>query len=880
MSLPGMRRDLLVAALGFVVAIGGAGLRAAEPADPPQFEREILPILTAHCFKCHGLEAAKAALDLRGVELMLRGGDSGPAMVPGSSAESLIHQRIAERSMPPKGELPLTDDKIERIRRWIDAGAKTAGADAAADVPAASPVRDEDRRFWAFRPLARPSVPEVSAGSSVRTAVDAFIQSRLEKDGVAPVSEAEPRTLARRLSFDLVGLPPAREEVEAFLGDTAPDAYERFVDRLLSSPHFGERWGRYWLDTAGYVDTIGDDTDATIAKVAAGKWRYRDYVVAALNNDKPFDRFLVEQIAGDELVDWRSADRYSPEMLELLIATGYLRSAADETLQNELNTADIRHAVLARTMEVTVGGLLGLTVGCARCHSHKYDPIPQEDYYRLLAVFAPAFNPQAWIQPAQRELPDVSAAERSRLDKVIAEIDKQVSECEARLEELRKPARERLFEARLAALHEVIRADTKAALETPADKRNDVQRYLVEKFEPQLRVSTEEVDAALTAADRDTCQKLQADIAGLKDRRPRWGTIQAVYDVGPPPPFYLLRRGNHETPGAAVEPGLLRVLCTSDAEAVLTAPPPTSHSSGRRMALARWLTAADSPAAALVARVWVNRVWQQLFGEGIVATSDNFGSSGAQPTHHELLDWLAHEFIATGWRTKPLIKLLVTSSAYRRASNANPAHGADATFRADELWSRTRLRQLDSEIIRDAILATSGQLDRSLGGPPIMTESRPDATVAVKADGQPSPTSGNRRSMYLLCRRRYHLSLLDVFGQPEMAGNCPRRSPSAVVSQSLALLNDPFLLDQASHFADRVRREAMDPSLNGQIERAFQLALSRPPRPDELQWATELIDRQSARYRAVPLAEVEAAHKALSHLCHMLFCTNEFLYVQ
>jgi hypothetical protein len=877
----------LGAALISLCAILCAALPARADEAPIVFENDILPILAAHCFKCHGLEARKAGLDLRTVGIMLRGGDNGPAIVKGAASESMLYQRIADRSMPPEKELPLTDAKIELFRRWLDGGAASLNADAPPPESAAPAVTDADRQFWSFQKPRRSAVPQVRHAVAARTPVDAFVLARLEEKSLGFSVEAERTSLVRRTAYDLLGLPPTTEQLEEFVNDRSEGAYERMVDRLLASPHFGERWGRHWLDGAGYVDTIGDDTDAAITKVSAGKWLYRDYVVRSFNEDKPFDQFLIEQLAGDELVDWRSAEVLTDPMKQLLIATGMLRTAADETLQNELNTADIREAVLEHTMEVVGSNVLGLTINCARCHSHKFDPIPQEDYYRMLAIFSPAFNPQSWLQPAQRELPDISLAEKARAEAHNADLENQVTACNEKLSAMRKPYEERLLQARLAEIPEPIRADTKAAVETPAEKRSEIQKYLADKFAASLKVSPEDVIAALAPADKASTDSLTAEIAELNARRRTWGTIQAVYDVGPPPPTYLLRRGDLDRPGAEVPPGFLQVLYESPSPASAAEDKPNPQDSGRRLAFARWLTQRDSAAAGLVARVQVNRIWQYLFGQGIVATSDNLGHSGGRPTHPELLDWLAVEFQSSGWRIKPLIKLIVTSSVYRQASRREPDVanvGPDGSSTLDpelidpsnELLWRMPLRQLESEGVRDAILSISGQLSDKVGGPPTMIEGRPDGTVVVKREGS-SPESVHRRSLYLLARRRYNLSLLEAFDQPELTSNCTRRTPSAVVSQSLTLLNDDFVIEQAAAFATRVERDAVD--TRGQIGRAFQIALSRKPSEVEMQWANQLLERQTERYRQKPVAPAEAAHQALAHLCQMLISTNEFLYI-
>jgi hypothetical protein len=400
-----------------------------------------------------------------------------------------------------------------------------------------------------------------------------------------------------------------------------------------------------------------------------------------------------------------------------------------------------------------------------------------------------------------------------------------------------------------------------------------------------LKISAEEIAASQTEADKSTATRLEQEIATLNSGRRSWGTIQAVYDVGPPPATYLLRRGNLDRPGPEVAPGFLQVLAETDAKATIAGPPLHQHASGRRLAFARWLTDVQTPAGGLVARVYVNRVWQYLFGQGIVGTSDNFGHSGDRPTHPELLDWLAIEFQAGGWHVKPLVRLIMTSAAYRQASHRErTSPGVDdgqsdpqLVDPANELLWRMRLRQMESECVRDAILIASGNLEVALGGPPTMIEGKPDGTVVVKKEGS-SPRTAHRRSMYLLARRRYNLSLLEAFDQPELTSNCTRRTPSAVVSQSLAMLNDDFVKQQAAEFAARVRSLAGEE--NNRVIHAFRIALAREPVEAEVAWAAELLQRQTQRYQHMSMSPAVATDKALAHLCQALLNTNEFLYIR
>jgi hypothetical protein len=719
--------------------------------------------------------------------------------------------------------------------------------------------------------------------------VDAFLLSRLEANKLTLSPDADRITLLRRASLDLLGLPPAPEEVDAFLADERPDAYERLLDRLLASPHFGERWGRHWLDVVGYADTVGFDTDANNLVLSEGKWRYRDYVIAAFNLDKPYDRFITEQLAGDELVDWRNAPEFTPAIRQALIATGYLRTARDHTHEPESNIPLSYYGVLHDTVAMVGNSLLGLTLNCAQCHNHKFDPIPQRDYYQLMAVFTPAYNPESWKpvfpwkpEVKDRGLPDVSATGKAALDRQNEEIDRQVAELTRQLAELRRPCEARLREAKLQAVPEPIRADTRAAVDTPPEKRSEVQNYLAGKFEAALRVKPEEVTAALSTADRSTADRLSSNIAALNGRRRTFGKIQALYDVGPPPRTFLLKRGNYETPGDEVQPGFLSVLTEPNRSSVILECAPAGPSSGRRTALARWLTEPGSRASALLARVLVNRLWQHLFGRGLVPTPENFGKSGEPPTHPELLEWLSSEFAGSGWRVKLMLKLLMTSTAYRQASQPGAADGEADPQKvdpSDQLLWRMRLRRLEAEAIRDTILTVSGRLDPTMGGPPVLLRALPDGQVVIDEKALPTHATSGKRSVYLLSRRAYNLSLLTVFDQPLVAVNCPCRDASAVPLQSLTMLNGAFVEEQAKHFADRVAR-AGDVTGEGAVRAAFRLALARPPSAAEVRICSQLLECQAATFRAANKPAAEADRHALMQLCHTLLNTSEFLYVE
>ncbi len=438
-ALRGMGPTGLSGALVWFMALQVSLASDGERPKPVAFERDVRPILATNCAGCHGADRPKAGLDLRSVAAMMRGGKSGPALSPSDPDGSLLLERIAQGEMPPGKARKLSADEVATVREWIRDGARTDHP-VASTPTTASPVRDEDRRFWSFRPLRQPTVPTGTLAGRMRTPVDRFLQASLEPKGLTFSPDADPSTLVRRAYLDVLGLPPSIEEVDAFLADDRPDAFERVVDRLLASPHLGERWGRHWLDVAGYVDTVGFDTDATNIILSEGKWRYRDYVIRAFNEDRPYDRFLTEQLAGDELYDWRKAKRFTPAMREALIATGYLRTAHDLTHEDVGVIPQNFYGIAHDTIEIVGTGLLGLTINCARCHSHKFDPIPQEDYYRLMAVFSPAYNPQAWLpviptetKSRDRGLPDVSPAEVAEIERHNRGVDRRLKELRDRL---------------------------------------------------------------------------------------------------------------------------------------------------------------------------------------------------------------------------------------------------------------------------------------------------------------------------------------------------------------------------------------------------------------------------------------------------------------
>ncbi len=879
----------LTTLLVVTVCAGGLGVCpclavAASAAESPSFDRDVRPILKAHCTHCHGEEEEIAgAVDLRLRRFMDRPGESGePPLVAGDPEASLLVRVIESGEMPQDGK-PLEPEKIAVIKAWIAAGA-VADAPEPESLPPGAYVSESERRHWAFQPIADPPVPEHGADDRVRTPIDAFLAATLRDRGLAFAADADRRTLIRRVTLDLTGLPPTPDAVERFVADTSADAYDRLVDELLASPAYGERQARHWLDAVGYADSNGH-AEADSPRPYA--WHYRDYVVRSMQADKPWDVFLQEQLAGDELagvVHGATAEAVQdPARLEQLVATGFLRMAPDGTGDPLPDKELARHEVVAEQLKVVSSALLGLTVGCAQCHDHRLDPIPQVDYYRLRAIFEPAFDVAQWRPPAQRRC---SLATPDELAKA-AEIEKQAREIEADAKAMEKTFLDEIFEKEILKLPEVERDPYRAARATAAKDRTPEQAALIKKYPSALALySLNLYDAA--AAKKVTERRNEAQ--ALRKTKPPEDFVMAMTEVrGRVPETKLLHRGDHGQPRQAVEPGELGVL-VGDGTEPLEFEPPASGSSGRRLAYARWLTGGRHP---LVARVLVNRFWMHHFGRGIVATPGDFGLAGERPSHPELLDWLATRFMEGGWRLKALQRLIVTSTAYRQAAQ-NPA--AVAVDPDNALLARWRIRRLDAESLRDATLLAAGRLTMQAGGPPVAVGRDPSGRVQegreeLNANGDVIKLAavgadGFRRSLYLTYRRSLPLTLMDTFDAPTMLPNCEQRTSSTVATQSLFMLNDAFVIDNATALAERVRRERPD-TLRGQIEQAWLVLIARRPSDAELVEALVHVAEQADALRAfhaahppakdAPAADPQA--EALASYCQVLLSSTRFLYV-
>jgi len=759
-----------------------APMSAAEPA-PPTFESDIRPIFRTHCFDCHGATDEKqGGLDLRLVRFQLTGGDSGPAVAPGDAEASHLLKRIRSGEMPP-GEGKVTAKEIDLIARWIAAGAKTARPEPETIAPGLG-ITEEERAWWAFRPILRPDLSAAPTDARNRTPIDALLRTAMPV-GLEFSADADPRTLVERAYFDLLGLPPTYEEVEQYLADSAPDAYERLIDRLLASPHYGERWARHWLDAAGYADSDGATTQDTVRTWA---FKYRDYVIRAFNADKPFDRFLQEQLAGDELAGPITGD-LTPEQIELLTATGFVRMAADGTASGD-NSPEARNQVVGDTIKIVTSSLLGVSVACAQCHDHRYDPVPQTDYYAVRAVFEPALDWQAWKTPNERHLSLYTAADRQKAAEIEAEAQKIAVERGAKEATYMAEA----FDKELTKYEEPLRSELRAAYQTAADKRNDAQKQLLD-MHPSVNISPG-VLYQYNQKAADELKKYDEQIAAVRAKKPPEEFLRTLMEpAGHAPETKLFYRGDYRTPKQAVAPGALAVCGPDSGRAEFPSKSADLPTTGRRLAFARWLAGDQNP---LTARVIANRVWMHHFGRGIVSTPADFGRLGTMPTHPALLDWLAAELRENGWSVKKLHRSIMLSTAYRQSSRRDVAKTAlDSDNR---YYGRQNVTRLDAEALRDRVLAATGALDRTQFGPPIPVKEDDSGQVIVDGDAK-------RRSLYLLQRRSQPVALMQAFDAPVMQTNCESRPSSTVATQSLMLMNGDFWLSQAGMLADRALRE-------------------------------------------------------------------------
>jgi hypothetical protein len=810
-------------------------------------QHDVIPILLLRCTACHGTRRQEGGLDLRTRESLLKGGKSGRVVVPGKPEDSRLIQRVHNEEMPPRRQLvsvsvkPMTSSELRTLEAWIRSGLPEADAAETKALSRSPEVAPEARNFWSFQPPRLPAVPIVdlaegrkpsgpaapsnteetqpdglrpsanSGGADDRqlSPIDAFVLAKLHENGLSFAPGADRVTLLRRVSFDLTGLPPSRELADEFLADDSADAWPNLLDRLLDSTRYGERWARYWLDAAGYADSEGAQNED---RVRPHFWRYRDYVIRSFNSDKPYDRFLLEQIAGDELADYANADEITPELYDNLVATGFLRTTPDRTFANITNFVPDRLEIVADEMQVFGSAILGLTLQCARCHDHKFDPLTQRDFYSLTAIFKDAYDEHDWLKSdGPRSLPHVTTVERTAWQKQIQEIDAQV-----------------------ATLQKQVEAEQ----------------------------------------DTDKQAALKKQIEQLNSSKPSEPRIRALWSRGQPSPSYLLRRGNYLTPGHPVEPNVPDVLKSPDFKFQIEAPDAASNKTGRRLALARWLTQPDHP---LTARVLVNRIWKHHFGRGLVATVGNFGTTGERPTHPKLLDWLAVEFVRNGWSIKWLHRQILTSQTWQQSSAIEDVQLPDGKLLSDEDRQRllygAPLRRLDGEALRDTLLSISGQLDLTPFGPPDGVDEATGGLITSKRSAK-----GWRRSIFVQQRRTKIPTLLENFDFPQMSPNCLERSEAIVAPQALHLLNNAMVHDLAGHFADRVIAAA-GTETDGQVDEVYRLAMSRSPTSEERQLSLDTLAALHKHWSAAGATNDEATRESLTSFCHGIMNAAAFLYV-
>jgi mono/diheme cytochrome c family protein len=781
------------------------------PKKSVDFNRQVRPLLAKHCYACHGPDKAESGVRLSDFESAIREADSGEVAVkPHKPENSEMIIRITSTDaglrMPPEGE-GLDEKSIAILRQWIAEGA-------------------EYTKHWSFQPIRRPKVPAADRTDWIQNPIDAFILSSLEEANLAPNPKASPRTLIRRLFYSLLGVPPTQIEIESFESNPSSEAYEELVDRLLADPRLGERWGRHWLDVVRYAETNSFERDG----LKENAWKYRDYVIRSFNDDKPYDQFLMEQLAGDEIDN---------PTLDSLIATGLYRLGIwDDEPADPLQAA---YDGFDDLVTVAGQGLLGLTLNCARCHDHKIDPIPQKDYYRLVAFFRDVgqFGTRS-DQNGPNQI-DVSPPE---LQDRFRKLDRELKETKAAINRLEQIG--------------IVRMKGVDQRKTETDKRKEVLKKQLREF---LDLDEWESYEALNDKEKDIAGKLRA----LPKRDFILGLARCDSQ---PPETHILLRGSPQNEGDRVEPGFVSIM-----ESPAPQIPQASRdapSAGRRKVFAEWVVDEKNW---FTSRVIVNRLWQHHFGRGIVRSANNFGQLGDNPTHPELLDWLASELIRRDWNLKSIHRLIVTSQAYQMSSKSRPDGLANDPD--NHAFWQFPMRRLSAEELRDSVLAVSGDLNLEKFGPSFF----PDVADEVKA-GQSRPGKGwgnssveeqSRRSVYIHIKRSLIPPELSVFDFPETDQTCEARFLTTQAAQALGLLNGKFLQEQADRFANRVEQESAD-GIAARIALAIRLAYGRTAEEEEVQSAIELTKKLEVDY---DLNE----HEQLKQYCLVLLNSNEFLYL-
>jgi len=868
------------------------------------------PAALAKCQQCHGDKVQMSHLSLTSRDAMLKGGDHGAGIVPGNAEDSLLYKRITGQVRPamPMAPIPaLTTEEIASIKDWINAGAPMS--DGQKSAPAATKaddgsllaygsyqerrVTDADRQWWAFKKPVAKEPPRVRDVRWSRNPIDALVRAKQEEKGLTPAPMADRNTLIRRAYLDLIGILPTPAETDAFVNDKSPRAYENLIDKLLASPHYGERWARLWLDVARSADSTGYEYDYDFENA----WRYRDYVIKAFNQDKPYNQFVKEQLAGDELDN---------PTFDSLTATGFVR-LGPRVLDRDLENPNYRFDYMDDMVRTTFQAFQGLTVNCARCHDHKFDPITRRDYYKSLAVF------NTFVE---YDYPLVPNEEWRKYETTANEINAKIKALNEQIGKIEAPYKKVLFQNSLAKYPQ----DIQDAFKVPEEQRTPGQKLLVAQVSRVTGNDDDDSPAKIKLNDEDTKtrQSLEDQIAALKKQIPakpptamgiRDGdyrfTPHAPFQPGTsgginyedlgfkgkympsageaytPPPMYFASTGlsafAEEMKAPVVEPGFLTVLSTAPAH--ITPPAKSAFpSSGRRRALAEFIASEENP---LTARVMVNRLWYQHFGQGIVTTPNNFGKMGTEPSNPELLDWLASEFVRQGWSIKQMQRLIMTSETYKMASAYYDSASSTKDSINQFLW-RFPVKRLEAEIIRDAALSASGDLNLDAGGPAFFPPVPKSIVAGAPIKGKwlitKDEPSTYKRSIYASVKRNLKYPMFDVFDQPNASLSCERREVTTVPTQALTLFNNETYFVQSQDLAARLQREAgSDPA--AQVKLLYRIAYSREATAKELDQSLEFLKNRATSSSAGPPQSGAFALSPLAELTHVVLNSNEFVYI-
>jgi mono/diheme cytochrome c family protein len=832
-----------------VIVLSAGTVAPAQTTQKVSFASDVAPILNKNCAQCHGAAPAMGNLDLRSRDAALKGGQHGAAIVPGDAASSRLYKHLIGQEQPqmPMGG-KLSDAEIATIKAWIDGGAQwdssttlTSTAPANAAASADHKFTEQQRKYWAFQKVTRPPVPAVK-GAQLQNPIDAFVVAKLEAQNIRPNPPADKITLLRRAYLDLIGLPPSPEETQAFLADNSPAAFEKVVDQLLASPQYGERWGRHWLDLARYADSAGFKADETRPNV----WRYRDYVIQSFNEDKPYDRFVKEQLAGDELYPNDPAAR---------VATGFDRLWPDES---NLANPILRRQEILNDITDTVGAVfMGMTYGCARCHDHKFDPILQKDYYRLQAFFANIRNDDKTSL--------LTGEQAAAYKQQMADWDNKTRGIRAEMEAILAPVRVQRLKEDIGMFPK----EAQDAVFTPAEQRTPMQWQMYYRSASRLP-GTREMERALKGEAKERYAELQKQLAQFDSLKPAEPPVaEAMIDASRnAPPEFVLSKGVWDAPLDEVQPGFLSILDPGPAKIV---PPADVNSTGRRSALANWLTDPSNP---LTARVMINRIWQEHFGKGIVGTSSDFGIMGDRPVNPQLLDYLASTFVENGWSIKKMHRLIMLSKTYQQSSAYQEE--AAKVDPDDKLMWRYNRHRLEGEAIRDSMLMAAGQLNLKMGGPgvfPPIPEGISNGSRYLSWQPEKDAAEADRRSVYVFVKRNLRYPMFEAYDFPDTSESCPRRYATVSPTQPLVGMNDQLVREWSQDLASRVLNDG-GLSPEQQVDRAFRLVFTRAPKDEERKAVLDFLNQQTAE-----IGGDQARTKAFVDFCQALLNSNEFLYV-